>query len=980
MNHEWKRKLSKWLVGCYIMTCFGTLPVFAAEDTGMTVHEPAAATETLGSNLIQDGSFENAALGTVPSWCNVTTGTAEVVDTKASDGTKSVKLIHEYNEKGNELSFNIFHEFTAGKKYKATVDVRLDESFGDDTTSGFYFTPMGAEVSGSRIDSPALNGSDGFVTMEIEITANQTAKGRIKVGVIGKSTPEKTVIGYVDNVTLREVMTVSPTDTPDNILSDGSFEKAAEGTIVTGTTENKMSVYNGQGKVVKTKHSDGMQSMMLTHKANTDVLSFSYYVDFEAGKTYEATVDVRYDDSMGDVPAAGFYFVARDSGGAFISSQANSGSMKGTEDFKTLKVQFTAETSGTGRLNIGTGAKSTEVMTVIGYVDNMTLREISSMPTEKPTETPTEKPSGDLVADGGFETAAEGTPLNSDKAGFFGAGNASAAVVSKPNTDAKYIRTGNHAAKVTQLSTSKGEGSLNYRFYPIGGRKYRITAYVRYDEGVDFSTGKNPYGSFYMRLADTTNDAAFYAKKVMTSQMTGISDFEKLEFEVTLAAEDIRDDKPMRINISSNAGEEGKRLGETFYVDDVSCIDVTDEKPSPTDEPKPTDQPKPTDNPEEGEKISDGGFENYRVGTNLISASPFSITGVTEGGVTESYAYEGKKSLKVKRDAAIDDSQQVGVNYAVKFEAGKSYLLSARVRYEPGTALGEWYIRPNGVSDFDFANRGSAKIDGNAGFTEIRVIYNCSVTASGRFNVGMSGLGTTTGYLDNLSCIELGAPFTLKDAVWNSVAEENGISVCPINAEVILTFTGNMQQETLNAGSLLLNGRENSGDRIVVSVDPAKKNEVKVLLRNLGYGTHYQLSLKSDSTWTDQFSRKQTFEPISFKTCGRVSVGTKKLYLNGNEITNGKLAVGKIKGEISGLKNVCGETSNASVVLALFKNGEMVDAVSSTGAIMPDENGSARVYAEIDVPSISDGSYELKFFIWDDLKSGISLAEGISLK
>ena len=79
------------------------------------------------------------------------------------------------------------------------------------------------------------------------------------------------------------------------------------------------------------------------------------------------------------------------------------------------------------------------------------------------------------------------------------------------------------------------------------------------------------------------------------------------------------------------------------------------------------------------------------------------------------------------------------------------------------------------------------------------------------------------------------------------------------------------------------------------------------------------------------------------------------------------------------MKNLCGETSNASVILALFKNGEMVDAVSSTKAVAPDENVAAKVYAEIDVPSISDGSYEIKFFIWDDLKSGISLSEGISL-
>lgn len=63
----------------------------------------------------------------------------------------------------------------------------------------------------------------------------------------------------------------------------------------------------------------------------------------------------------------------------------------------------------------------------------------------------------------------------------------------------------------------------------------------------------------------------------------------------------------------------------------------------------------------------------------------------------------------------------------MQFEAGKSYLLSAWVRYAPGTAESEWYIRPADVgNDFDYANRGSAIIDGNADFTEIRVIYNCT--------------------------------------------------------------------------------------------------------------------------------------------------------------------------------------------------------------------------------------------------------------
>ena len=349
--------------------------------------------------------------------------------------------------------------------------------------------------------------------------------------------------------------------------------------------------------------------------------------------------------------------------------------------------------------------------------------------------------------------------------------------------------------------------------------------------------------------------------------------------------------------------------------------------------------------------------------------------------MTEEYAHEGTKALKVTRDSAAEEGQQIGINYdRVQFEAGKSYLLSAWVRYAPGTAESEWYIRPADVgNDFDYANRGSAIIDGNADFTEIRVIYNCTKAATGRVNVGAAGGGATTGYIDNLSCVELGAPFTLKDAVWNSVAEENGISACPTDAEVTLTFTGNMRQETLKAASLLLNGKEIDENQVAVSVDQTKKADVKISLKNLDYGTHYQLSLKADSTWADRFDRKQTFDPISFKTCGRISVGTKKLYLNGSEITNGKLTAGKIKGEISGLKNLCGETSNASVILALFKNGEMVDAVSSTKAVAPDENVAAKVYAEIDVPSISDGSYEIKFFIWDDLKSGISLSEGISL-
>lgn len=78
-----------------------------------------------------------------------------------------------------------------------------------------------------------------------------------------------------------------------------------------------------------------------------------------------------------------------------------------------------------------------------------------------------------------------------------------------------------------------------------------------------------------------------------------------------------------------------------------------------------------------------------------------------------------------------------------------------------------------------------------------------------------------------------------------------------------------MRQETLKAASLLLNGKEIDENQVAVSVDQTKKADVKISLKNLDYGTHYQLSLKADSTWADRFDRKQTFDPISFKTCGR---------------------------------------------------------------------------------------------------------------
>ena len=735
----------------------------------------------------------------------------------------------------------------------------------------------------------------------------------------------------------------------------------------------------------------------------------------------------------------------------------------------------------------------------------------------------------ELVIDGGFENKETGSTLNQSVAGNFAGSAANTEVFEATDAEGeKNVYTGSKSAKVTQAHASS-EGAVNYFINLEEGKTYQLSAWVRYDESFEPVTQKE---GIYIRLAGTNQDTKFYGL-LGKSTADAFDGFVRIESTVTIEAGDLKTDSPARINISSSAGTSAARLGETFYIDDVSCIDLTE-------------------GGEEAEQplVIDGGFEEKEVGYSDFSQMGASGTGgigtyavgnVSQAIVTDEYAHSGKKSLKLVRDESKGPGQDIGLNYYLSLEEGQTYVLSAWGRYDPNGSVenGGCYIRFSDCEEFAWNDRGTVSLSKTDDFMEFKTTFTAPKDyAKVRLNIGVTGSGDATVYIDDISCVidsgsepeppaadgnllqnssfeeemlptdlafancnttrttekshtgqysmkleqtanygaanytvsptpgksyyfggwihvgegvstgsfyvrlfwnqggaetnnsgligsgtvdyqdgwillagicevpvnagtgsggrvniaanpvngapvtfylddiflkEVGEPVTLDSVTWNNTSEADGLPVCTVPAEVTLDFSGGLRADSIAVGSLLLNGEVVDAENAEVSVDASDSSKVNIVLKNLNYAKIYSLTLTEENGWMDEFGRVVTIDPIVFKTTGKVSVGSKKLFAGETEITDGKLQSGIIRAEVGQLKNLCGAETNVSAILLLLKDGEMIDAVCTTQAINASENGTAMVTAELNVPDISDGGYQLKLLVWDDLISGLSL-------
>lgn len=350
----------------------------------------------------------------------------------------------------------------------------------------------------------------------------------------------------------------------------------------------------------------------------------------------------------------------------------------------------------------------------------------------------------DIVENGDIEGIAFGT------IGNFSAGNSTVSVV-QDNTvtdgnqnpaDSKYVHGGTKALKITQDTTKTGEGAVNYNFSPsksnMFGKTYKATAWVRYDESANFDKSANKKGFLYMRVAGTGKiDADLYKARAVTPAYGSGSEssYVKMEYIFTINETDMSNaSNSLRLNISSSAGaqKENGRCGETFYVDDVSIVEVAAKE----------------------NLLSDGSFEELPQGTEITETEANSMvlwngTGV----VTREKASDGVQSLKLTTTSSESD---MSFNYYVSLRKGKTYTISMDV-HEEGSAQSYLQMRDDNAI---FQGEKTTSEVGENGFKTMT--FKCIAEkdySKARINFGVSrcGVGQVI-YVDNLVFMEDDSP------------------------------------------------------------------------------------------------------------------------------------------------------------------------------------------------------------------------------
>lgn len=553
----------------------------------------------------------------------------------------------------------------------------------------------------------------------------------------------------------------------------------------------------------------------------------------------------------------------------------------------------------------------------------------------------------ELVLDGGFEQAAVGSSIPLIGAGFtaqadtFSAGNVSEAIV----TD-EFAHSGQQSLRVTHDSALSGEVGVNYYLALEEGKTYKITAWVRYDTSFKSTNG------FYIRMCDVGSDFAWDARG-RVQDLSGSDDFVKIEAVCTAS----KDYDKARINVGM-----GAKNGAIGYIDDISCTEVTQGGDNPTPEPSPTQEP------DDGNLIANSGFESATLPDYFTQANCIAER-------TTEQAHEGEYSFKLVQTAAYG-----AANYTpLKLTAGKAYYYRAWARLEEtNTGSTDFYIRLLWDGDKTDGQKYSQIVSGKDGWTLLEGISEIPAgvsTEKCRLNIAANPIGgqPVTYYIDDVVLKEVGSVPALEDVAWNQIGDQDGIPVCPTDAEVNLTFDGSFRADSLTAETILVNGEQPEAAKVTVVSDGNSHETVTVRLSGLEFSKFYTLSLINE-TWKDEFGRTVTIEPMTFKTSGRVAIGSKKLYIDNAEVTDGKLKNGIVRAQVSGLRNISGENENVTAILALFCDGEMIQMSRSTLNIMADGASEAKVETELNVEMDGSGAYKLILFVWDDLKSGLSLS------
>ncbi len=219
--------------------------------------------------------------------------------------------------------------------------------------------------------------------------------------------------------------------------------------------------------------------------------------------------------------------------------------------------------------------------------------------------------------------------------------------------------------------------------------------------------------------------------------------------------------------------------------------------------------------------------------------------------------------------------------------------------------------------------------------------------------------------------------FRVTDVVNTEIMEDASElpAQCEKNVDVDSSFRVVLNNNASEC-TITLNGEEVSGaviDGNRITFSPSSPLE---------YDTVYKLKINVKDEYgqavelTREFRTEATF----------ASNGGLKLYSdfggeNETDITNAALTEGRISAVVKDLKNNSGTSAKAYIIIALYKDGKMVDAAYAKTEIASGASISSPLFVTLKTPeTLSDGSYTLNAFLWNSLEKIVPITKKLEIK
>lgn len=185
----------------------------------------------------------------------------------------------------------------------------------------------------------------------------------------------------------------------------------------------------------------------------------------------------------------------------------------------------------------------------------------------------------------------------------------------------------------------------------------------------------------------------------------------------------------------------------------------------------------------------------------------------------------------------------------------------------------------------------------------------------------------------------------------------------PVNSTLSYMFNYNIDASTATTANIKIN----DGEVLISNVVASENRIILLLAKGIEYDKKYQVSFNIKDEIGRSFSAIRTFTAENKYDIGGLDIYKDYNSQNQLKLTNKVLQSGSISAVASGLNNNSNTDGSVILVIALYKDNYMIDAQYSNIEIPANTILTAPLVASMNVPSLSNGEYYLRAYVWDDL-------------